>query len=268
MGRKDRQIRRVAARAHKNPPQADKAALPDKTNPPLVGSQVLEEHNPRLLAHRRRLKEVRLRRVKKGPLLETLAAAREHKRVRRVEARVHRGPPQAGKVALPSRTSLPQADSQILEVHNLKQLAHQRQARDRVLRKEAPQEILPVPRGHRQAPDSRINLRRALQAQTVRKVLPSSPGRQKRGTVVVANHKQKNQPRPQPARGKGRNKAPLRERRGSLPQVDRELVRTRAKRLHSLLQANSPPPVRKERKEKPASPPIRLGVRIVNPRSP
>jgi hypothetical protein len=66
-----------------------------------------------------------------------------------VEDRIHRGQVRA---ALPNKTSLPQADNLVLEVHNLNRLVHRRPPKDRAPSKGTLQEALAVVRGHRQVP--------------------------------------------------------------------------------------------------------------------
>ena len=186
--RVDRQVPRVEDRAHKG---RDRAALPSKTSLPQAGNLVLEAHNLNRPAHHRPPRD---RVPSKGPLQEVPPVVRVHRQVPRVEGRVHRG---QVRVALPSKTSPPQADSQALVPRNLRPLALQKLGKGirlRRIRKKPPQEVLAVvPReGHRQALDNKINSHKALLVQGARKA-PPSPGGQKRkgrpkGVVTRESH--------------------------------------------------------------------------------
>ena len=98
-----RQVPRVEDRVHRG---LGRATLPNKTSPPQADSLALVLRNLRLPVHH---KLPRDRVPKKGPPQKTLAVVRGHRQVPRAEVRVHRG---WGRVVLPNRISLPQADKE------------------------------------------------------------------------------------------------------------------------------------------------------------
>jgi hypothetical protein len=104
----------AVVRGHRQVPRAedrvlrrrDRVTLPNKTSPPQADSQVLVLRNLRPLVHHRLPRD---RVPKKGPPQKALAVVRGHKQVHRAEVRAHKG---RGRVVLPNRISLPQADKE------------------------------------------------------------------------------------------------------------------------------------------------------------
>ena len=104
--KRHRQVPRAEARVRR---RQGRAALPNKTSPPQADSLALGPRNLRPLVHRRPPRD---RVLKKGPPQKTLAVVRGHRQIPRVEVKVHKG---LGRVVLPNRTSLPQADKERAE---------------------------------------------------------------------------------------------------------------------------------------------------------